>query len=69
MIRRTSFVLSVVLGLLLAAPLATAQLAEASKEPNTSVPTTSPEPLTLAALAGGAAVAGGVFLRRKKRSA
>ena len=32
-----------------------------------TVPTNSPEPLTLAALAGGAAVAGGAAMRKRRK--
>lgn len=35
--------------------------------PNQAPPITNPEPMTLVALAGGAAVAGGLLRRRKQR--
>jgi len=36
---------------------------------NSAPPVTNPEPITLAALAGGAAVAGGLIRRRKQKQA
>jgi hypothetical protein len=40
----------------------------ADAAPRDEVPTGSPEPLTIAALASGAALAGGAYYRRRRRS-
>lgn len=61
------------LAVLALGPIAVAQQAAAHSGPNnapiqsTSVPVSSPEPITMIALAGGAAAAGGLAHRRRKR--
>jgi len=71
---RNAFILSIV-AILVLGPMAAAQQSSAVRGNNlqnansagTQVPVSSPEPITMIALAGGAAAAGGLAHRRRNR--
>lgn len=71
---RKAFILSI-LAILVLGPTAVAQQANATRgnslqnatSAGTPVPVSSPEPITMIALAGGAAAAGGLAHRRRNR--
>lgn len=71
---RKAFLFSIV-AILVLSPMAVAQQADAVRgssmqnatSAGTQVPVSSPEPITMIALAGGAAAAGGLAHRRRNR--